>query len=314
MVKLTLEMLARCKSHQRRLKDEPLEKYVQRLTHFGLMKRGITELTADLHNCRNAAALYLYDNRLLRVQHIDQCRFLTQLYLQRNNIRMMSGFVELRCLEKLHLGGNGISVVEGIHKLPALQELHLDNQDLPPGEKLVFDPRSLLGVAHTLLVLNVAGNRLDDLDDLANLRMLRQLNVSDNFIRSVRQLTWVLRQNEHLRRLAIAGNPASHTKRVREKIIPLCPSLDMLDGEAITPIQRRFLLNWENAKLKRRTKREQPRPPPEQGASQSKFAAVKIPRFPSKLSSRNPHWLPPIPKLRGGKKPGAPPRRSLKSM
>ena len=41
---------------------------------------------------------------------------------------------------------------------------------LPPGEKLVFDPRTIRVLAQTLSVLNVAGNRLEDLRDLAGLK------------------------------------------------------------------------------------------------------------------------------------------------
>lgn len=42
-----------------------------------------------------------------------------------------------------YLGGNAITVLEGLEKLEKLQELHMENQHLPAGEKLLFDPRSL---------------------------------------------------------------------------------------------------------------------------------------------------------------------------
>jgi len=116
--------------------------------------------------------------------------------------------------------------VEGITDLPSLRELRLEYQKLPTGEKLVFDPRSLLAVAvglcaHILLpppfiwacgmhrfdyghnsplmllsllllirsdlrvqgslrVLDVSGNSLDDLADLAPLQALSQLYLADN--------------------------------------------------------------------------------------------------------------------------------------
>lgn len=198
-----------------------------------------------------------------------------------------------------YLGGNAISVVEGLHNLPALRELHVENQDLAAGEKLVFDPRCFLALARTLEVLNVAGNRLDDLSDLANLRSLVTLNLSDNFIRSFRQLSKVLKCNEQLERLAIAGNPISHTKRIRERVIVLCSKLQSLDAETVTPIQRRFMMNWDEAKRNRRAaKPSVPSTEKPRGRAVGKFAAVPVPKFPSRLSSRNPHWLPPIPKLK----------------
>ena len=42
-----------------------------------------------------------------------------------------------------YIGGNSISVLEGLDKLTNLQELHIENQKLPSGEKLLFDPRSV---------------------------------------------------------------------------------------------------------------------------------------------------------------------------
>lgn len=46
-----------------------------------------------------------------------------------------------------YLGGNKIAVVEGLEQLHQLKELHVENQRLTPGEKLLFDPRTLDSLA-----------------------------------------------------------------------------------------------------------------------------------------------------------------------
>jgi protein phosphatase 1 regulatory subunit 42 len=46
-----------------------------------------------------------------------------------------------------HIGGNQISVVEGLENLGNLEELHIENQSLPLGEKLIFEPRTLLALS-----------------------------------------------------------------------------------------------------------------------------------------------------------------------
>lgn len=51
----------------------------------------------------------------------------------------------------------------------------------------------------------------------------------------------MLKRNDYLQHLRIAGNPICHLNKMREKIIPMAGSLQMLDAEAITPIQRQFL-------------------------------------------------------------------------
>lgn len=45
-----------------------------------------------------------------------------------------------------YLGGNAITVVEGLDEAKELRELHIENQRLIEGEKLLFDPRSLLAI------------------------------------------------------------------------------------------------------------------------------------------------------------------------
>lgn len=57
--------------------------------------------------------------------------------------------VQIYCIELIfrYLGGNAITVIEGLEKLDRLQELHVENQALPPGEKLLFDPRSIKAIS-----------------------------------------------------------------------------------------------------------------------------------------------------------------------
>ena len=51
-----------------------------------------------------------------------------------------------------YIGGNAITVVEGLDKLPNLQELHIENQKLAPGEKLLFDPRTISALSVSVVL------------------------------------------------------------------------------------------------------------------------------------------------------------------
>ena len=42
-----------------------------------------------------------------------------------------------------YVGNNSIAVLEGLDRVECLHELHIEHQKLPPGEKLLFDPRSI---------------------------------------------------------------------------------------------------------------------------------------------------------------------------
>jgi len=284
---ISLDLLAQCRCRQKRGRHESKEDYASRLTHIGLSKRAITEM-ASLRAVSGAAAIYLYDNQIVKIEGLFACRFLSQLFLQRNRITKMEGLDALTKLEKLHLGRNRITVVEGIEKCVSLRELHIEDQLLPAGEKLVFDPRCIIGLSGSLEVLNVAGNRIDDLGDLCHLQSIHTLNLSNNFIRSMKELQGLLQANRRLQRLRVVGNPICHINKYRENIITMSISLLELDSKEITKIQRQFLLNWKISKNKR-SKGQSPH--------KSSSAIVKPPvsRFPSKFSSKNPHWLPPLP-------------------
>eukprot|EP00040_Diaphanoeca_grandis_P014988 m.76181 g.76181 ORF g.76181 m.76181 type:complete len:307 (+) comp24869_c0_seq2:184-1104(+) len=283
-----LDLLATCSCQQRRRKEETAEQYVQRLTHIGLAKRGITSMDGIQH-ASNVSALYLYDNTIPAIIGLQSCRYLTQLFLQRNKITKMEGLSNCTKLKKLHLGHNRITVIEGIEKLTELREMHIEHQVLPAGEKLVFDPRCTIGIKHCLTVLNIAGNRVDDLGDLAQLKALSTLNLSDNFVRSIKEIINVMKNNSKLIELRISGNPICHLPKYRENIIVSSPELRILDAKAITPIQREFLLNW---KISRSTRRSRTETKSNRGAQ---LPPATRALYPSRFSSKNPHWLPPIP-------------------
>ena len=46
-----------------------------------------------------------------------------------------------------HLGHNRIAVLEGLETLTQLRELHMECQQLPDGDALALDPRSLRAVS-----------------------------------------------------------------------------------------------------------------------------------------------------------------------
>lgn len=132
----------------------------------------LSPLQENLHLSRSLTALYLYDNQIQSIEGLQSCHLLTHLYLQHNLISRMENLNKLHRLTKLwlypcnlqdemiiflyicrYLNHNFIRVVEGLEELPQLCELHIAYQELPEGEKLLFDPRSLkaLAVCQTLM-------------------------------------------------------------------------------------------------------------------------------------------------------------------
>ncbi|KAK7504009.1 hypothetical protein BaRGS_00004741, partial [Batillaria attramentaria] len=258
MVRLTAELIAKGTSgYSKKKKDETTQQYLRRLTHLYLENKNITEVGEDLMLCRNVIVLYLYDNQLTEIPCLNFNCNITHLYLQNNHISKIENLSALTKLSKLYLGSNEITVVEGLEKLDQLQELHVENQRLPPGEQLLFDPRSLLALSSHLEVLNISGNNLESLSDLEVLRGLTQLFAADNQLNDMRELSEQLAAWPRLWRLELMGNPLCHRTKYKDRIIVMCKQLGMLDGKEITDTARQFLRNWHQSRETNKKRRDE---------------------------------------------------------
>ncbi|PAA77177.1 hypothetical protein BOX15_Mlig000410g1 [Macrostomum lignano] len=253
MVLVTLELMARASTgfHKKR-HDETLEQFARRVTHLYLENKSIDDVGDDISQCRSLLVLYLYDNELLTVPQLHGNAALTHLYLQNNRIRKLDHLHLLPRLTKLYLGGNQLTVVEGLERLQSLQELHVENQRLPPGEKLLFDPRSLLSLGSCLQVLCVSGNSIDDLVQFECLSQLVQFLCSDNQVSDFVDLTVCLRSWRYLKRLELSGSPVCQAKKYRDRVVVLSDSLGQLDGKEIADSSRTFLRRMQESKERRR--------------------------------------------------------------
>ncbi|BFZ00098.1 hypothetical protein BsWGS_03136 [Bradybaena similaris] len=245
MVKLTLELIARATSrHTQKKKDENIHQFVHRLTHLYLENKHIHDAGEDLIWCHNLIVLYLYDNQLSHIPKLACSSSLTHLYLQNNNISKVENLSLLTQLQKLFLGGNVITVLEGLDTLKQLQELHVENQSLPQGEHLLFDPRSLQGISGSLQVLNVSGNNLTSICELGQLARLTQLITVNNQLDDMKELAQLLASWQHLWRLDLTGNPLCQRPKYKDHIIVMGSRLEVLDGKTITQTERQFLVSW----------------------------------------------------------------------
>lgn len=258
MVKLNIDLiLGGILSYTKKTRDESLNHFLSRLTHLHLEGRQLDDIECDLSICPNLTVIYLYDNQLSSIPVLDGNKFLTHLYLQNNAIRKIGNISTLKQLNKLYLGGNCLSVIEGLGKLEELEELYVENQDLPPGEKLLFDPLSVMAIAPTLQILNVSGNRLDTLEDLKPLNKLTHLYTTNNKLFDLKDLSNVLMNMHQLVQLELSSNPFCLINKFRDKVIIMAKSLEILDGREISETSKKFLYNWSVSKdaMKRRQRK-----------------------------------------------------------
>ncbi|XP_010884176.2 protein phosphatase 1 regulatory subunit 42 isoform X1 [Esox lucius] len=243
MVRLTTDLIAKSCNHFKHRRSS-FPQYLKKLTHLNFSNKNIEEID-DLSMCQNLTVLYLYDNNITRICNLGFASNLSHLYMQNNNISHIENLSGLKKLSKLYLGGNSITVLEGLEELVELEELHLEGQRLPCGEKLLFDPRTLLCLAECLTVLNINKNNIDEIRDLAVLKKLTHFFAAENQLQDMQELEEVLSQWPQLRRMDLSGNPVCCKPKYRDNLITVCLGLDELDGKEITELSRQFLINWK---------------------------------------------------------------------
>ncbi|KAK2859447.1 hypothetical protein Q5P01_004067 [Channa striata] len=253
MVRLTIDLIAKSKKHFKKKRGLSLSEYLKTLTHLHFSNKNIEDI-GDLSMCRNLTVLYLYDNQITRICNLSFASNLTHLYMQNNNITHINNLSNLQRLSKLYLGGNQVAVVEGLEQLSELKELHLENQKLSPGEKLLFDPRTLVSLAGSLCVLNISNNNIDDIRDMAVLKELQHFTAVGNKLHNVEELEDVLIHWRQLLQMDLGGNPVCKKPKYRDRLILVCKNLEVLDGREINDLTRQFLIYWKASKEARKKK------------------------------------------------------------
>ncbi|XP_018596509.1 protein phosphatase 1 regulatory subunit 42 [Scleropages formosus] len=244
MVRLNVDLIAQSAACLKNKRHESLVQYLKKLTHLNFSNKKIEDIE-DLSVCKNLTVLYLYDNQITQICNLDFASNLTHLYMQNNSITHIENLSSLRKLSKLFLGGNSIMVVEGLEQLGELKELHVEGQRLPLGEKLLFDPRTLVSLSESLSVLNISNNNIDEIGDLMVLKNLKQFFAADNQLHDMKELEVVFGHWPELSRMDLSGNPVCHKSKYRDRLITVCRKLEELDGKEINEMFRQFLINWK---------------------------------------------------------------------
>uniref|UniRef100_A0A1A8BZQ6 Protein phosphatase 1, regulatory subunit 42 n=1 Tax=Nothobranchius kadleci TaxID=1051664 RepID=A0A1A8BZQ6_NOTKA len=247
MVRLTIDLIEKSKSYFKKKRGLSFPKYLKTLTHLHFFSKNIDEI-GDVSMCTNLTVLYLYDNQITNICNLDFASKLTHLFLQDNNISSLDNLQNLKRLSNLYLGGNRITLVEGLEELHELTELHLEDQRLASGEKLLFDPRTLLSLAESLCVLNINNNNVDDIRNLSVLKKLRHFSAADNKLHSIGELEAVCSLWPELLQMDLNGNPVCKKLKYRDRLTVSCKKLETLDGKEIKEVTRQFLINWKTAK------------------------------------------------------------------
>ncbi|XP_056640909.1 protein phosphatase 1 regulatory subunit 42-like [Diorhabda sublineata] len=224
---------------------------VKRNTHLYLQEKNLKQIP-KISSTKDVVVIYLFNNDITEIENLNGGEFgnLTSLYLQNNRIKRIEN-LNLKNLRRLFIGHNNISVVEGLENLVNLEELHIENQNMPDGTALCFDPRSLLKLSRTLQILNISYNKIVSFASLSPLIELTSIDASHCKLNDLKEVCDTIRNWKYLNRAVFQGNPFSKLHRYREDIIINCYYLESLDGKEIQENTRQFLKRLEREKIAR---------------------------------------------------------------
>ncbi|CAH1402050.1 unnamed protein product [Nezara viridula] len=236
------------------IKSVELLQYYPYLQYVDLANNNIEDLS-PLWNIKHLVVLDLSKNNLTdgSIGKPDQIGFLTYLNLSHNKFNKIPDFSKCWAIKHFDLAHNRIEWIDHLSEFKYLSYLNLSHNRLEFIEsldnKLLMeinvshnsigrwenpDPKAI----HSLENINISHNQLPTLTIFAEMYNLATLDVSHNNINAMSEFD-ALKTLPVVTNLKIAGNKISTIiPDPRRLIIYLLPSIKILDGVPITPMER----------------------------------------------------------------------------
>jgi Leucine-rich repeat (LRR) protein len=183
----------------------------------------MTVLDLSLNHLRNIGGLDgmriqvldLSRNQLSKISGLEACKTLQHLNLSTNAISQVQGLGGLAGLRHLDLSFNSIAVVDvpDWAGMAQLRELNLASNQLCP------DLSGLRLSAGSLEALHLSGNKLEQLDEVAHLPLLRVLQAGRNQLADLDRVCKAVGVLGRLQQLGLAGNPIAEALTYRLRVL-----------------------------------------------------------------------------------------------
>lgn len=141
-------------------------------------------------------------NLIKHIRGVNQFKGLKNLYFVQNRISKIEALDELTELINLELGGNKIRTLENLDKLSSLEQLWVGKNKISRMENL--------SNLKNLKILSIQSNRLKKIEGLDELEALEELYTSFNGITKIEGLE----KNKNLRTLDISNNAITHLENL----------------------------------------------------------------------------------------------------
>lgn len=189
--------------------------------------------------------LFLNYKGFLRLEGMEDYINVRSLHLDNNNISKIEGLDRMTELRSLHLGGNRISEIGNLESNVELRQLNLEGNAI----WRVGNVRQLV----KLETLNLSANRVENLEDLSDLRelpALANLDISHNSIEAEEGVIEFWSDYKGLKVLRYHGNPGvRHISHYRKRMVNALPQLTYMDERPVFPVERKSFQAWAEGGL-----------------------------------------------------------------
>eukprot|EP01066_Platyproteum_vivax_P004218 Platyproteum_vivax@DN1533_c0_g1_i1.p1 len=181
--------------------------------------------------------LFLHQKGFPKIQCLDIFPQLRVLHLDGNAIKDVENLEYLTSLRCLYLHDNLISTIQGLEKLTQLHTLTLSNNYISKIENI----NAYCPLLHSLDIAKNKLQRVDDVLELADMKSVSVLNISNNQIDDPAFVTEVLANMPSLAVLYMKGNPLiEKIENYRKWVIQHLPNLKYLDDRPVFEKDRRL--------------------------------------------------------------------------
>lgn len=177
-----------------------------------------------LEQCINLRSLELGGNRIRKIENLEALVNLEELWLGKNKIAELENLGTLKKLKILSIQSNRITKLENLEDLENLEQLYLSHNGVTRIEGL---ERNL-----KLTTLDVGANFISTIENLSHLACLEELWMNGNQVPDLHSLEAELGSIKSLETLYLEANPCQTNDMTgyRRKIMLALPHLKQIDA------------------------------------------------------------------------------------
>jgi len=172
----------------------------------------------------NLTILDVGDNKIRKIENIDQLVNLTEFHAAKNKLTAIEGLEKLTNLVLVAMQANFIKKLSGLETLVNLEDLYLQQNQIHKIEGLENNLK--------LTTLDIAVNKVSVFENLEHLQ-LKELWMNWNNLEDTDANKAYMKKFTKMETIYLADNPISQANTYQEMLVTAMPTLTQIDGNVL---------------------------------------------------------------------------------